>query len=77
MYMQKTDLCDCCGLTLEWDADSGEWRNGNVKFYKTRYGWAYEESDVRWDYGYKTLEETVSRYKRAREISAAFGRLAG
>ena len=68
---------DCtAGLALEWDAESAEWRSGNVKFYKTRYGWVYEETDVRWDYGYKTLEEAVNKYKRTRDIPHAFNKLA-
>jgi len=63
-------------FALEWDADSDEWRNGNVKFYTTRYGWVYEEADVRWNYGYKTLEEAVAKYKRTRDIPHAFSKLA-
>ena len=49
-------------ISLRRDTATGEWKNDSVKFYKTGYGWAYEETDGRWDYGYDSLEEAVTKY---------------
>ena len=50
-------------LELQRDAATGEWSNDSVKFYKTEsYGWAYEQTESGWNYGYDTLEEAVTKY---------------
>jgi hypothetical protein len=60
-------------LTLRWNADSEAWQNDSVKFYKTTYGWTYEETPGLWDYGYGTLKEAVSKYTAAIAEKAATG----
>ena len=71
-HIDLSDIYDSCysgyddytaELTLERDADSGTWQNDSVKFYNTTdYGWAYEETPGRWNYGYDSLEEAVTKY---------------
>ena len=78
-----SDIYDSCysgyddytaGLTLERDADSGEWKNDSVKFYKTEsYGWAYEKAAGGWNYGYDTLEEAVTKYTGGLASKSAVG----
>ena len=61
-------------LTLERDTDSGTWQNDNVKFYNTTdYGWAYEENGGRWNYGYDSLEDAVTKYTGGLAADSAEG----
>lgn len=82
-HIDLSDIYDSCyigyddhtaELTLERDADSGEWRNDSVKFYKTEsYGWAYEKAAGGWNYGYDTLEEAVTKYTGGLAAESAAG----
>ena len=58
-------------LTLTRDTDSGIWQNDSVKFYNSDYGWAYEETDGQWNYGYDSLEEAVTKYTGGQATDSA------
>ena len=60
-------------LTLERGADSETWRNDSVKFYNTAYGWAFEDTSGRWNYGYDSLEEAVTKYTGGLAAESAEG----
>ena len=83
-HIDLSDIYDSCysgyddysaELTLERDAVAREWRNDSVKFYKTEsYGWAYEQTESGWNYGYDTLEEAVTKYTGSLAAESAVGK---
>ena len=60
-------------LALVRDEKSGVWQNDSVKFYNTDYGWAYEETPGRWNYGYDSLKEAVTKYTGGLAADSAEG----
>ena len=79
-HIDLSDIYDSCytgyddytaELTLVRDEKSGTWQNDSVSFYNSDYGWAYEETPGRWNYGYDSLEEAVTKYTGGLAVKSA------